>query len=122
MKSLLMFHGGIRTATKTLIDGEEHVLYFKAKTPAEVAAYVGAERRVPDTAEGDNLRQKTRAIFIATSMCDVEGVLMFTAQEAELIPATLKPELCNMILEGSNTPGESGKFSPPREKSGTGTS
>jgi len=32
-----------------------------------------------------------------------------TEDEAKLIPATLKPELCNMILIGSNEIGEAGK-------------
>jgi hypothetical protein len=122
MKSLLMFHGGIRSAKKTLVDGEEHTLYFKAKTPAEITAFVGSQQRLKDNEEGDKLRQKQRAEFIASSMCDEDGKLEFTVEEAMLIPATLKPELCQMILVESNTPGESGKRLPPEEKTGTGES
>lgn len=122
MKNLLMVYSGIRSAEKTLVDGEVHTLYFKAKTPADVAAFTGAERRIENTEAGDQLRELVRAEFIAKSLCNEDGTLMFTVEEAKLIPATLKPELCQMILVGSNVPGESGKASPPREKSGSGTS
>jgi hypothetical protein len=109
MKELLLFRGGVRSVKKTLADGEEHTLYYKARTPAECAAFAGAERRYPDTPEGDALREKTRAKFLAESMCDEAGEPLLTLEEAAMLPMTLKPELCLLIVQGSSTPGEAGK-------------
>lgn len=109
MKELLIFRGGVRSEKKTLSDGNEHTLYYKARTPTEVALFVGAERRYPETEAGDLLREKTRAKFIADSLCDEAGVTLMTADEALLIPATLKPELCWLVIGGSNAAGEAGK-------------
>ncbi len=108
-KSLLMARGGIRSAKKTLDDGNEHTLHFKAKTPNEIATYSGAERRIPETAAGDLLREKMRAEFIAGSLCDETGAALMTVDEALLVPATLKPELCHMILLGSSETTDAGK-------------
>lgn len=108
-KSLLMFRGGVRTAKKKLSDGNEHVLHFKAKTPDEIALFLGAQNRVTDDEAGDLARQVIRARFIATSLCHEDGSLLMTEEEARLVPATLKPQLCEMILVGSNEIGEAGK-------------
>lgn len=108
-KSLLMFHGGVRSAVKTLVDGNEHTLYFKARTPNEIALFTGAESRFTDDAKGDIARQEHRAKFIADSLCDEAGNPLMTLADAMLIPATLKPEICSMVLAGSNRPGEAGK-------------
>ena len=107
MKELLMVaRGGVLSATKTLSDGNEHTLYFKARTAAEVVAFAGAEKRFPDTDEGDLAREKNRAKFIADSLCDEAGAALMTVDEAMLIPSTFKPELCGMVLTGSNKAGK----------------
>jgi hypothetical protein len=108
-KALLLFRGGVRSVTKTLADGNEHVLHYKAKTPNEIALYVGAEGRYTNDAAGDLARQKARAEFIASSLCNEDGSPLLTADEAMNIPATLKPELCGLIVKGSNEIGDAGK-------------
>ena len=108
-KALLMFHGGVRSAVKTLSDGKEHTLHFRAKTPSEVALFLGGERRYSDDEAGDKLRERKRAEFIAGALCDEAGAALMTSEEATLIPATLKPELCQMIVQSSNDLGEAGK-------------
>ncbi len=108
-KSLLMFRGGIRTATKKLADGNEHQLHYKAKTPDEIAVFLGAQGRFTQDEAGDLARQRTRAKFIASSLCNEDGTPLMTEAEAMLIPATLKPELCELIVVGSNEIGDAGK-------------
>lgn len=108
-KSLLLFRGGVRSAKKKLADGNQHTLYYKAKTPDEIAMFIGATQRITDDEAGDLMRQTVRARFIATSLCHEDGALLLTEDEARLIPATLKPELCQLIMEGSNDIGEAGK-------------
>lgn len=108
-KSLLMFRSGVRSAVKKLADGQDHTLYYKAKTPDEIALFLGAQNRVSDDEAGDIARQRTRAKFIATSLCNEDGTLLMTEAEANLIPATLKPELCTLIITGSNDIGDAGK-------------
>lgn len=104
-----MYRGGVRSATKTLADGKEHTLYYKAKTPNEIAAFLGAQQRIADDAAGDAERQKTRARFIAESLCNEDGAQLMTFEEAQLIPVTLKPQLCEMVILGSNEIGDAGK-------------
>lgn len=109
-KSLLLFRGGVRSTVKKLSDGQEHTLYYKARTPNELAAYLGAERRgFGDNKEGDIQRQKMRAQFIAESLCNEDGTTLLTVAEAELIPNTLKPEICQFIVEGSEELGDTKK-------------
>lgn len=108
-KGLLLFRGGVRSAKKKLADGNEHALFFRAKTPNEIALYVGAMGRITNDEAGDIARQTIRARFIATSLCHEDGSALLTEAEAELVPATLKPELCQMIMEGSNDLGDAGK-------------
>ena len=107
-KSLLMFRGGVRTATKKLADGQEHTLYYKAKTPNEISVFLGGQQRFPDDEAGDLARQVSRAKFIASSLCNEDGTPLMTESEAQLIPTTLKPQLCEMIVLGSNEIGEAG--------------
>lgn len=108
-KALLLFRGGLRSGKKKLADGNEHTLHFKAKTPEEIALFLGAQNRVPDDEAGDLFRQELRAKFIATALCNEDGSILLTLPEARLIPATLKPQLCAMILTGSDEIGEAGK-------------
>lgn len=108
-KNLLLFRGGVRSVTKTLADGQEHTFHYKAKTPDEIALFLGAQSRVPDDEKGDLLRQNLRAKFIASSLCEEGGEPLMTEAEAKMIPATLKPELCALILHGSNEVGDAGK-------------
>lgn len=108
-KTLLMFAGGIRTATKVLADGKEHALHFHARTPNQIAVFVGAQNRVTEDEAGDLARQNIRAKFIAESLCTEDGSPLMTEQEAQQIPATLKPELCQLILKGSSEIGDAGK-------------
>jgi hypothetical protein len=119
MKSLLMFRGGVRSATKALNTGkvdaegkpvtEEHTLYYKARTPNELAAHFGAESAFTNDEAGSVARQKHRAKFIAASMCDEAGQSLMTTAEAELILGSLKAEIVNMIVVGSNESGDAGK-------------
>lgn len=108
-KSLLMFRGGVRSATKTLSDGQEHTLHYKAKTPNEISVFLGSQTRFSEDEAGDLARQVSRAKFIASSLCTEDGAPLMTEQEAQLIPTTLKPQLCEMIVIGSNDIGEAGK-------------
>lgn len=110
-KSALMVSvGAVLSDVKTLADGKEHTLYFKAKSTTEVATFLGAERRDKDETEADDLaREGRRAKFIATSLCEEDGSVVMTLDEAMQIPATLKPELCQMIVAGSNKPAGAGK-------------
>jgi len=104
-----LFRGGVRSATKTLADGKEHTLYYKARTPNEVAVFVGAQQRFAGDEAGDLARQDHRARFIADSLCHEDGSPLMTEDEAKLIPATLKPEICEMVVRGSNEIGDAGK-------------
>jgi hypothetical protein len=106
-KSLLMFRGGVRSVVHKL-GGAEHKLHFKAKTPNEIATFLGAERRYPQDEAGDLAREKNRAAFIAASLCDESGELLMTADEAVQIPLTTKAELCALIYQGSNQAGDAG--------------
>ncbi len=108
-KELLMFRGGVRSVSKTLADGNEHTLYYKARTPNELAAHLGAETALKEDEAGSVARQKLRAKFIATSMCTESGDPLMSQAEAELVPGTLKAELVALILSGSNEAGEAGK-------------
>lgn len=107
-KSLLMYRGGVRSVVKRLADGNEHTLYYKAKTPNELAAYYGAEAAFAEDEKGNVERQKFRARFIAGSLCTEAGEPLLTPAEAELITGTLKGEICAFIAIGSNEAGNAG--------------
>jgi hypothetical protein len=108
--SLFTFRSGIREVKRKLGDGQEHTLYFRAKTPSELALFMGAEKRYPETDAGDILRETTRAEFIATSLCDEAGELLFRSKgekgnekpDPQLIPPLMKLELSFMIMQESN--------------------
>lgn len=110
--TLFTFRSGIREVTRKLGDGKEHKLYFKAKTPTELALFTGAERRYPETPEGDVQRETNRAEFIASSLCDEAGELLFASKaegkgaagkpDPQAIPPSMKLELCLMITAESN--------------------
>jgi hypothetical protein len=108
-KALLLFRPGIRSFKKKLVDGQEHTMFYRAKTPDEIALYVGAMNRVSEDEAGDIARQTLRARFIATALCNEDGSPLMSEEEARLIPSTLKPELCTAIMEGSNEIGDLGK-------------
>lgn len=108
-KSLLMFRGGVRSEKKKLVDGKEHDLHFLARTPNEIALFLGAQNRITDDAAGDVERQDLRARFIANSLCHPDGSPLMTFEEAQLIPATLKPEIIQMVILGSSSIGDAGK-------------
>lgn len=104
-KALLLFRGGVRSVVRTLADGAEHTLHYKARTPNELAAYFGAEASYGDNEKDNVARQKTRARFIAESLCNEDGTPLLTVAEAELVPGTLKAEICQFIIAGSNEAG-----------------
>lgn len=130
--ALFTFRSGIREVKRKLGDGQEHSLYFKVKTPNELALYLGAEKRYPETAEGDLLREATRAEFVASSLCDEAGELLFASKaegkkaagkpDPQTIPPMMKMELAFMILTESNRSDAAvGKDSQPGETSGSTT-
>jgi hypothetical protein len=107
-KQILMFRGGVKSATKKLADGKEYTIFFKSRTPEEIAVFVGIQSRMTDDTAGDLARQKGRAEFIANSLCNEDGSLLMTIEEARMIPVTLKPQLCEMIITASNDIGDLG--------------
>lgn len=122
--SLFTFRSGIREVKRKLGDGQVHTLYFKAKTPNELALFMGAEKRYPATDEGDILRETTRADFIASSLCDEAGNLLFGKgkADAQSIAPLMKMELAFMIVSESNrSDAEVGKGLPPGARNGSGT-
>lgn len=104
-KALLLYRGGVRSVVRTLADGAEHTLYYKARTPNELAVYFGAESTFGDDEKGNLARQKARARFIADSLCTEDGEPLLTLAEAELVPGTLKAEICQFVIAGSNEAG-----------------
>lgn len=110
-KSLLMYRAGVRSTKKTLADGQEHELHYKAATPSAVALFVAANTRANGKTDDESVAawHKRQAEFIAAHLCNEDGTPLMTVAEAELVPATLKPELCWLIVQGSNEAGEAGK-------------
>ena len=108
-KSRLMFRGGTRTFTKKYPDETEEVFHYKARTPNELAAHFGALAAFTETSDGYVARQKHLAKFIAESLCDESGQPLLTAKEADQILASLKAEIVNLIVLGSNEAGDAGK-------------
>ena len=106
---LMMFAGGIRTATRTLADGKEHKLFFKARDPEEIAVFLGEQSRFPDTKDGDLKRHRHRAKFIADSLTDEAGEPLLTPEAANKLLLTLRPQLVEMIVRGSEGVGDAGK-------------
>lgn len=108
-KSLLMFRGGVRSVKKLLADGKEHDLFYKARTPNELAQHFGAANALPNDGDGAVSLQKLRAKFIAASLCTEDGEPLMTIAEAENIPGTLKNEIVLMVSQGSAEIGDAGK-------------
>lgn len=101
-KSLLLYRGGVRSAEVKLADGAMHTLHYKARTPNELAAYFGAENGLGEDEKGNVARQKHRAAFIFHALCNEDGTPLLTKEEAELIPGSLKGEICALVISGSN--------------------
>lgn len=104
-KALLFYRGGIRSAEVKLADDAMHRLHYKARTPNELAAYFGGEHALGEDEKGNVARQKHRAKFIADSLCNEDGTPLLTLAEAELIPGSLKGEICALVISGSNESG-----------------
>lgn len=106
-----MYRGGVRAFEKKLADadGVEHAFFYKARTPNEIAAHVGAEAAFPNDEAGAVSRQKYRAKFLSASLCDEAGEPLVTPKEAENITTTFKSELILEILRGSSEAGDAGK-------------
>jgi hypothetical protein len=107
-KSLLMYRGGVRSVVKKLVDEQEHTLHYRAKTPNELAAFFGGLHVLQPGEEGAVARQKLQAKLIAESLCHPDGEPLMTLADAELVPASLKAQICDFILVGSNETGVSG--------------
>lgn len=107
-KNSLMFRGGIKSAKKNLSDGKEHTIFFKSRTPDEIAVFVGKQQRNADDTAGDLSRQKQRAEFISNSLCNEDGTQLMTVEEAQLIPMSLKAQICEMVINGSSEIGDLG--------------
>lgn len=107
-KSLLMFRGGLRSFKKTL-EGSEREFFYKARTPAEVAACRGAIAGSSNDEGGFVARDKFLGKFIASSLCNEDGTALMTPAEAQNIPDTLKLELAILIVNGSTQVGDAGK-------------
>lgn len=109
-KSLLMYRAGVRSTKRTLADGKEHDIFYKAATPSAVALFVAAQSRANGKNDDESVSawQKKQAEFIAAHLCNDDGSALMTVDEAMNIPATLKPELCWLIVSGSNEAGDTG--------------
>lgn len=112
--SALMAGDGVRSFVMKLGPNGKQVektIYFKSKSTEEIAVFLGAERRYPDNEQGDIARERTRAAFIATALCDENGSLAFgSTTEAMKLPIPVKLELVNCIVrESGKTDAELGK-------------
>jgi hypothetical protein len=107
-KSLLMYRGGVRSVVRKLVDGQDHTLHFKARTPNEMAAFFGSLDLIEKGPKGNVDRQKIQAAFIADALCNEDGTQLMTPADAELIPGSLKVEICAFITTESNKAGTSG--------------
>ena len=109
-KALLMYRAGVRSVKRTLADGKEHEIFYKAATPTEIALLGAAHARLAGKYDDDSAKamQKLQAQFIADHLCNEDGSALMTVDEAMNIPTTLKPEICKFIVEGSNETGDLG--------------
>lgn len=101
-KSALLYRGGVKSVQRKLVDGELHTLFYKARTPEELAAYFGAQQTFKEDEKGAVERQKHRAKFISESLVNEDGSPLLTYEEARGIPGTLKVEIVSFIIAGSN--------------------
>lgn len=108
IKKFLIPTGGIKSSPFKCLDGVERTLHFKCKTQDEIVGFAGSLMRLKDDEEGDLKRQRIRAEFVASSLCDETGALLMTGDEAYLIPAITKVEMCELIIKLSNDIGDAG--------------
>lgn len=102
---------------------EGHTIYFRTRTPNEIACFAGGERRYEQTQEGDLQREVARSAFVADALCNEDGSPLMTAQEAQSIPPLVKFELAMLIVTGSSKIGaETKKALLPEVKSTSGMS
>lgn len=113
--------GTIKEGKLTLATGEQ-TLFYRTRTPNEIARFAGSERRYPATEEGDLQREVSRAAFVAESFCNEDGSALMTKEEAQQIPSLVKFDLCMMVVTGSSQIGEAGKASQPGASNTSGTS
>lgn len=106
MKHLLIASGDTKERSVKLADGEDHKLYFKQLTPDEIASFLGAVNRIPDTEKGDIERQKLQANLIALSMRNETGEPLMSKEEAGKVPVMMKLKLCSLIIECSGDIGD----------------
>lgn len=98
------FRSGVRSAERKM-DGQLVTLHFKAKTPNELALFMAAESRTKDAGDDASVlaREQHRAAFVASSLCDEAGKLIFTnAEQVQQVPPLMKMELAYMIVQESN--------------------
>lgn len=107
-KNFLIPTGGIKSSPFKCLDGVERTVHVKCKTQDEIVGFAGSLMRLPDDEKGDLKRQRVRAEFIANGLCDETGEPLMTADEAYLIPAMTKVEICELIIKLSNDIGDAG--------------
>lgn len=109
-KFLLMYRAGVRSTKCKLADGKEHDLFYRAATPNAVALFIAAQDRARGKNEPQTVEewQNAQAKFIAEHLCNEDGSPLMTEAEAKYVPTTLKPELCWLIVAGSNESGDAG--------------
>jgi hypothetical protein len=100
-----------------------HRIFFKARTPDELALFYSRNARTPATTEGDLESVKLRREFIQASLCNEDGSQLMTMAQAKKLHLTLLPQLCSMICDGSSGVDEAKKNLPTDEATSTsGTS
>lgn len=113
--------GTIKEGELNLATGAQK-LFYRTRTPNEIACFAGAERRYSQSEEGDLQREVSRAAFVADSFCDEDGKPLMTKEEAQRVPTLVKFDLCMLVVTGSSTIGEAGKASLPGASTTSGTS
>jgi len=114
--------GTVKSGSITLADGSKETLYYRTRTPNEIACFAGGERRYSQTEDGDLQREVARAGFVAAAFCNEDGTTLMSAQEAQGIPSLVKFDLCMMVVTGSSQIGDAGKASQPGATITSGTS
>lgn len=104
--ALLQYRGGVRSlGKKKLADGNEHELFYIARTPAEVSVLYGklaAADKIEDVEKRVAMVNRLETQYIAASMCQDDGSPLLTEEQAAKVPLTLKRELRDLISLGSN--------------------
>lgn len=107
-KSLLMYRGGVRSVTKQLADGNEHQIFYKARTPSEIAGFRGAVSSFASDEKGQVARDKYMGRFLSSALVNEDGSQLLTVAESDNVPDTLKLELCLLVIAGSTETGDAG--------------